>query len=47
MKKDKTNWFYIALGFFFIIGFLVPKRKDVNERELVTQQNTLSKIHRP
>lgn len=46
MKKDKTNWFYIALGFFFIIGFLVPKRKDVNEHELVTQQIIVSGIQK-
>jgi hypothetical protein len=41
-KKDKLNWFYIALGLFFGLGFLWADKKDLEASELETKTIVVS-----
>lgn len=46
MKKDKTNWFYITLGLFFIAGFLVPTQKPVDKNNLSALKIFVSRVQK-
>ena len=35
--KDKTNWFYLALGLLFILSFFLVDKSDIRENELETK----------